>query len=486
MENRFAFALAAVTVLAASTSAAGCSSGDEAPPTYAMGGGGAVGIDAEETSELAALDVAADEPIVDESNVDEGRDTAEENPLAADEEEVAAVQILSAPPIGEAQVGTKGRSFKCRGSYSGSCVCAGSPLNCELPNDQPGRNRYLPPSFVAEVNRRGLKFGDVLEAGRWEVTPGSQIYDGQGNARGTFKNACLPFATATGGELRKDTSRVCVQINFGQMKNMKVQGDTAEHTYVYAFAVDVAGPGAASGWIRLSTVVDKTELAKMGSHAARRANTFAPTKYVLKSAEDWGQTAASFSQDKLPTWSRSGVGKSSDSVKPMAGHYLLRNGNVINLIYSTPGAGGASTDTFLVGHEQLAFRRVKSTHARPTLVRIGVENPSHKSMVFAYGSIEGRFGWMALSSIKKGTVSSATPPAGTGTSPGAGSGPAPGGGPAPSVCDGKADGTYCDDTFPMSGYTCAGGKLATALECPPPFTKCTGASADGKSLVCAY
>ena len=109
----------------------------------------------------------------------------------------------------------------------------------------------------------------------------------------------------------------------------------------------------------------------------------------------------------------SGDDAATAHVKPQAGDYLLRNGNVINLIYSTPGVGGASTDTFLVEHEKLAFCRVTSTSSRPTLVRIPVDDAKKKNMVFAFGSIAGRFGWIALDAIKSAAVASvaaAAPP----------------------------------------------------------------------------
>lgn len=149
---------------------------------------------------------------------------------------------------------------------------------------------------------------------------------------------------------------------------------------------------------------------------------------------------------------------------------LLRNGNVINLIYSTPGVGGASTDTFLVEHERLAFRRVTSTAARPTLVRIAVDDAKEKSMVFAYGSIAGRFGWIALDAIKSAAVVAAAP--------------APVPVPASSACDGKGDTTFCSDTFKMYAFTCKGGQLETdkTQQCPFPKATCISIAADGTPI----
>ncbi|MDB4934311.1 MAG: hypothetical protein JWP87_1283 [Labilithrix sp.] len=463
MERRFAFAFAALTVLAASSSALGCSSADdETPPAYPMGEDG----DVDEATELRALEIGNDEPIVDEGNVDEGRDgVLEENPIADDEEEVGDVQLLTVAPRTEPRVLITAHKYKCPGHYAGSCVCEGSPLNCELPNDQPGRNRYLPASFVAEVQRRGGSFSELVDAGRWELAPGTALHDGEGKVRGTFKSTCLSFAGPTGTALVKDDSKVCAKINFGQIKNIKADGDTAPHTFVYAFNVYVNGVVDSSGWIRLDSVVQKADLAKMGSHAPRRIRSFVATKYVVKSARDWGQDPATFVSDKLPSWAQDKVAPGSGSKKVR--DYLLRDGNVINLAYATPGVGGAATDTFLVADHGLAFRRVKSTERRPTLVRIPVDGVKKKGMVFAYGSVNGRFGWIALAAIKQGSIAAAPLPA-----------------PAASLCGDKADGTYCSDQFPLYGYICRSGKVVTALECQAGATKCTGPAADGASLVC--
>lgn len=483
MERRFALAAAALAVFVASAGGVGCSASadDDAPPAHPAGGGAADGDDllaADEQAELEALAVADDEPIVDEGDVDERRDgVLEENPIDEDEEEVPDVQPLAVSPLGapgplgtlgkEPRVSIASRKYKCPGKPGARpCVCEGSPLNCELPNDQPGRNRYLPPSHVAEVAKRGGKLDDALiNAGRWEIVPGTQLHDGQGKVRGTFRSQCMPFAAPTGLALATDDTRVCAKINFGQMKNMKAEGASAPRTFVYAFNVFVNGVIDSSGWIPLDGVVQKAELAKMGSRTPRRIRSFVATRYVVKSARDWRQDPATFSAEKLPAWSKAKVAPGAGSKK--VGDYLLRDGNVINLAYMTPGVGGAATDTFVVSHQGLAFRRVKSTARRPTLVRIPVDDAKRKGMVFAYGSMEGRFGWVALAAIKVGSVTAA--PA------------AP-----PSACDGKPDGTFCSDLFPMYGFTCRGGALVTALECPAPYTKCTGPSPDGRSLACAF
>jgi hypothetical protein len=469
MQSRFVFALAGLTVVAASTSAVGCSSGeDAAPPAYATESS----TDVDESSQLRALDVGASEPIVDESDPDaaEGADL-EENPLTEDEEEAPALQPLAAPlsvvPSGQSTASIKGRTYKCPGTYSGTCVCAGSPLNCQFANDdQPGRDRYLPPGFMAEYAKRNVSFDKVLDAAAWETTGTFQLYDGQGNARGNYKRPCSTFTNPTGAALTKDTSKICVRVNWGQMRDILLPGKTTPERFVYVLSGAAAGVPA-SGWVPFAAVVEKAALAKMGAHTPRHVRSFASTSYVVKSALDWKQDPKTFVADNLPSWALAGVGAATAHVKPQAGDYLLRNGNVINLIYSTPGVGGASTDTFLVEHEKLAFRRVTSTSSRPTLVRIPVDDAKKKSMVFAYGSIAGRFGWIALDAIKSAAVASAAaapPPA-----------------QLKSVCTGKADGPFCSDTFMGFAFTCKGGQLEAdkTLQCPYPQTHCKSVNADG-------
>ena len=262
-----------------------------------------------------------------------------------------------------------------------------------------------------------------------------------------------------------------MRVNFGQMKDMQVAGEAAPKRFVYAMTGAARGVPA-SGWVPLDAVVDKANLVKMGSHAARVVRSLAKTSYVVKAAEDWNQSPQTYDHELLPAWTKATLGKASKHVIPQAGDYLLRTGNVINLIYSTPGAGGASTDTFVVEKDRLAFARAKSTAARPTLVRVGVADPKRKSMVFAYGSIAGRFGWLALDAIKSGNVVSVAAPraeVASGT---------------PSVCDGKPNGTACSDVFPNEAHTCRDGQLIESLACPPPQTHCVGVSADAQ-IICA-
>lgn len=172
--------------------------------------------------------------------------------------------------------------------------------------------------------------------------------------------------------------------------------------------------------------------------------------------------------------------------------YLLRPGEAINLLYQTPLLGGASTDTFVVPREGLEFKRLKSrdsqhrTAVRVRLYRKGGTRPVGTA-AFVFGSINGRFGWIAASAIKKGTVASA---AQNDPSP-------PGGQPPPDpdmncaanpsgfyckTCEGKPDGFYCSEIVPSAGAFCKDGKPVDGQRCSSLAQRCKGLSPDNTIL----
>lgn len=434
----------------------------EAPPDL---------VDDGEEAELRALEIGEDEPIVDEGDPEPMRAHPEENPLLEDEEDIAAPDLGGITPLvtnrqiskTERRASVSGKTYACRPAVR-DCVCQGSPLNCEMPNDQPGRNRYLPPSFATELASRTNEAERALDAGRWQVTNGTVLYDGAGVKRGPFLSKCFTWDDATGPELKEIPDSTCVKINFGQMKSMKGDGDASPRPYVYAFNVFINGVLDSSGWIPLDDVVQKRELAAMGAHAPRRVGNLVPTKYVIKSARDWGQSQATFASERLPRWSLSKVAPGPGSRK--VGDYLLRDGSLINLAYGTPRVGGAATDTFYVEHETVEFKRARSTKARPTLVRVPVDDRSRPTLIFAYGSIAGRFGWVALPAFKKGAARS-------------GSGSAVNG--LLSFCAGKPDGIHCDPSQADRGYLCKAG-ATTAVMCTAGM-KCVGATASDPNVI---
>lgn len=453
----------AALFLALSATIVGCAAdqeGREPPPLVN---------DSDEEAELRALDIADDEPIVDEGDPEHlsesERDAAEENPLLDDEEDVPAPDLGGIAPLvanrqiasAERRASVNGKTYKCRPSVK-NCICQGSPLNCEMPNDQPGRNRYLPPAFATELKSRTNDAERALDAGRWQVTDGTVLFDGKGLARGPIASKCFTWDDATGPEL-KEVGGTCVKVNFGQMKSINGA------PYVYAFNVFINGVLDSSGWVPLANVTEKRELVRMGSHAPRRVGNLASTKYVIKSARDWNQTQDTFASAKLPGWSLSKVAPGPGSRK--VGDYLLRDGNLINLAYGTPRVGGAATDTFYVEHETVEFKRARSTKQRPTLVRVPVDDKNRPTLIFAYGSIAGRFGWVSIPAFKKGAARSAS------------SAPAPQG--QLSFCAGKPDGVHCDPTQADRGYVCRGG-ATNAVMCQPGL-KCVGATAENANVI---
>jgi hypothetical protein len=459
-----------------------------------------------------------------EAVIDTPADQLLDNPVFDDEEEEADIATLSVNPLvtpgqlpGSDQASALVHGpWKCvlAGSVVPNCSCKGSPRNCYVPNTQPGRNRYLPPAFAAEIPARLAATKAAVDAanaaaaaatppgakqdapkapvdgGKFHITPGTVVYDGKGIARGALSppgllprgpnkpiNVCITWADATTTALATADGE-CVKINFGAKKQMQPAGQP-KATYVYAFNVllpaqtppDPTGLDA-SGWVALSAIQapDQDTLLHMHTASNRRvtaASSFATTSFVVKSAQDWGSDTAHFTEAALPGYAQAKVSP-GQAANRKVGDYLLKNGNVWNLAYNTPGVGGVGTDTFIVAHNAVAFRRVKSTAARPTLLRVKVyDNALRKSEVFAYGEVAGRFGWAALDAIKIAAVDPNAPTT-----------------VFADKCAQKPDGTYCDEAAPSLGHVCRSHQIAGALQCPAPYTICSGSSPDGTSLVC--
>jgi hypothetical protein len=137
---------------------------------------------------------------------------------------------------------------------------------------------------------------------------------------------------------------------------------------------------------------------------------------------------------------------------------------VINLAFHTPGVGGAATDTLGVGPSTLAFHRVRSTAAQPTLVRVKVFDATKTSMVFAYGHVNGRYGWLPLDAIKRGEAKApSSKPSDT---------------PNANPCAQVSDGLICSKTDDAKGIVCKGGAIVQELTCDT-GTLCIGSAADG-------
>jgi hypothetical protein len=98
-------------------------------------------------------------------------------------------------------------------------------------------------------------------------------------------------------------------------------------------------------------------------------------------------------------------------------------------------------------------------------VRVRVFHPKKKSMIFAYGEIGGRAGWLPLAAFKKGTVAENVK--------------------VKDSCTGKPDGLHCSELAPWSAYACAGGTIASGVQCAELTDRCTGATPDQANIVCA-
>lgn len=498
----------------------GCGSETDGPPAFANG-------EETEAEELAAADVdPSSEAIADEGDlrldgdddVDIASYEADVDDSAIDESDemeegqigVLSVSPLSATPTGEAINGMKPRHCRVNGDVVKSCMCFFSPLNCQMPATQRGRNRIIPKKFYAEMVQRtdaarakpGVKDSSVklpVFAKAWRIAPGTKLYDGNGVVRGSIKekyssgklaNECDGYE-GTNGQQPVGQGGTCTKINFGLKKKMGVENDA---TMVYAFAVQTDGAGTASGWVKLSAIAEsqRGELQAMRTMAGKRIATakFAGTQYVVKTSAEYGA--------KLPKWTEGKVVKPTGTCAEFreteknakVGDYIVRDNGTWNLAYNTPGPGGIAVDTFVVAKDALGFRRVRSTRARPTLVRVKVYCSSQiKSMVFAYGAIATksglRFGWAPLRALEKGNVAAAAAGAAEGTAPP----PSAEGVPSnqsltEGFCVGKADGFHClrlgDDTV---GADCRSGAPTAVVECGKSL-HCVGANATNTNITC--
>ena len=410
---------------------------------------------------------AGSEPQEEGSAPDDLLDQAELDPSVPDElpdpplglgqetgPDFSSVSLRDAPidmPSGAARAWWS-RSYGCaRNPLGASCVCRGSRYNCQFPNSQPGRNRYLPPAAMQALRRvTGPKTRVELieKLGKWGVLADTPIYDGAGHLRGRVLGSC--YALSPSGAIVKDErGHPCVKVNFGQLKTMVVDGSSERRQYVYAFDVGISPaprPGNAGGssWIPAANIVERAF--KRYDTPPRSSAAFAETDYVVKSASDYGCAQDGYDSSRcLPAWAQLKIRpRSGPNVSEKARDYLLRDGNTLNLAYQTPLLGGAATDTFLVTPMALGFQRVRSVDPeRRTLLRISLFELNGtkpvRTMIFVFGRIEGRFGWVGAEAIKKGKKR----------------------GP----CQGKANGAVCD-AVGTGWLTCKDGQVARTDACP--------------------
>lgn len=358
------------------------------------------------------------------------------------------------------------------------CVCRGSPYNCQIPNNQPGRNRYLPPTAVHELNATSAsdtRQEIIARLGRWSSDPTTPIFDGKGTALGNVTSGCY---TAVDGSSSltinpADTGHPCVKINFGIVKHMTTSFD-ANTVGRYVFAYDASihttdgGDGTGTGWVPLSRITN--DRFHPYNTPPRKPKALDNSALVLKSAEDYGCSAESWDPKTcLPSWASLQVAPNSKSSP--AASYLLRLGNMQTLAYSTPLVGGAGTDVVRVARNSTQFARAKSVDsAHATILRIGLYTPGTtqrvRSMYFVYGRVAHRWGWVPAFALKKGKVDDSGGTIGTG------------------ACTGQPDGVYCNPLLAFAGFVCKGGQVAQNLSCPDSSMHCVGPNDTNTDIVC--
>lgn len=217
------------------------------------------------------------------------------------------------------------------------------------------------------------------------------------------------------GEFRGTLAADAVKINYGQRKTITytyADGHQRTETYVYAFATKINAPGhdhpmGASGWIPLSGLKDSTakrhyaaDLRDVVAHGPRGGD--APQRYVVTGGSDkldlYGDLKVNPGNDG------SGVSR-KENLK--ATDYLRRPGDVVNLLYSLPGHGGAANDTFKSGAEFVPAAGVPRVRIPLYLPK----NPTAQErsdwrnndiphyMEFVYGRVGERYGWIAADAL---------------------------------------------------------------------------------------
>lgn len=230
----------------------------------------------------------------------------------------------------------------------GTDDCKG-PFNCVLPNpDKSDRNRMTNP-------KTGTK--------DWPVFGQPPIFDGSARSRGKVLDSSI-------------------QINYGQRKLLL----GLPHVYAFSAKTD---DGQASSWVAEGSIKDADEIAKMPTVAARDPGM--------------GDYSASFTirggdASVLALYGDAKVVSKSTSNNEAATDYLLRPGNVVNMLYALPGSGGVSNDTW-PANVDLAFRRARGVasvyvplYTKGTDTVIGTQR-------FIYGRVGDRFGWMARDAL---------------------------------------------------------------------------------------
>jgi hypothetical protein len=223
------------------------------------------------------------------------------------------------------------------------------------------------PSKLNEANRIRQANGSEL----WPVTKGAPLHDGLGNVRGT-----LTLSSA--------------KVNFGQRRFIRNQW----MVYVFATAIRSASNATqgASGWVPESAFAQPFRQMPTIDAMTPIGGASGPRYRVT------GGDNAAFGDAKVnPNVKRDKNEAATD--------YLLRPGNVVNLLYALPGGGGVSNDTFPRG---VTF--VRATQVQPQRTRLYYAESTRTYRIpfltFVYGRIEvpgqpDRYGWIALEALQR-------------------------------------------------------------------------------------
>lgn len=254
-----------------------------------------------------------------------------------DEEEALAPWEATGEP---APAGSEGTSY----AWSGAWGC-GDVLDCK----------------VSDMNNR-----------RYDqpVASSAHLLGGTGDDRGAIASKAL-------------------SINYGMRKAMTYAG--VRHVYVYAWNVDMEIGSAKSGWVR----EDAMNLGKgMSMPTVRNPKRPSSGKaYRLRNAAQTEAISKKYGGLKVSSY------HAEDRTSNLVSHYLVRSEGVLNMTQGIPGLSpGLSNDTFSVDEPSARFMRAKGAG---TTVHIrlfwndGNGSRSPYTMAFVYGSVKGRYGWVA-------------------------------------------------------------------------------------------
>ncbi|MFZ5788095.1 MAG: hypothetical protein ACOY3Y_16780 [Acidobacteriota bacterium] len=237
--------------------------------------------------------------------------------------------------------------------FYGANECDQSKYNCKLPAAPKDRNRI---------------FNDATGSYDWPIAAGAHLRDGLGNVRGVVVDAA-------------------VKINYGLRKPL------VGVNHVYAFAARLDTGLTASGWVR-ETALAHGPITRMPTvaHSSPGQGDY---------EADWtvtGGKPSAFGDLKVaPNFTGSNVA---------ATDYLLRPGNVVNLLYNLPGRGGVAVDTFPAG---VGFKRARGVEQLEIKCYKPGGSTVQRLLPFIFGHIGGRYGWIARDALALANPSAPAP-----------------------------------------------------------------------------